>query len=124
MHTWVRIPPLSPTVIIMFEKTHKKLFGHLPLQKFPIALETYTGEPMAVRGQRIVHTWVRIPPLSPNVIIAWMEQLSHLDGAIITSIITAYGCERAEDIARVGSNPTLITKCDNCMDGATQQLKY
>ena len=41
-------------VSIIYEKTHKKLFEDLPLQKSPIALKTYTGESMAVRGKRIV----------------------------------------------------------------------
>ena len=40
-------------VSIISEKTHK-LFGDVPLQISPIALKTYTGEPMAMRGQRIV----------------------------------------------------------------------
>ena len=41
-------------VSIISETTHKKLFGDVPLQKSPIALKTYTGEPMAVRGQMMV----------------------------------------------------------------------
>ena len=39
---------------IISEKTHKKLFGDVPLQRSPIALKTYMGEPIAVRGQMMV----------------------------------------------------------------------
>ena len=37
-------------VSIISKKMHRKLFGDIPLQRSPIALKTYTGEPMAMRG--------------------------------------------------------------------------
>ena len=42
-------------VSIISEDAHKKLFEDVPLHRSPIALKTYTGEPMAVRGQLMVH---------------------------------------------------------------------